>query len=237
MKLTQITKAKLVTYIPDTRGVEISPYGKGNLKIGQDVYTFSKNPGLPEDRGSCPGATEWCLAKCYAMRVVQEDGIVAYLWNRNFESAEVPPIPDDCFLLRIHIAGDFDRVDYIRQWVERINARPEVSVWAYTRSWRQPDLLPALEELRALPNVQLFASMDMSTSELPPVGWRRAWIEGDRRLIKLSGDHHFAEVNGNVGEAMRIGYLCPEETGRKRDCQDCNYCVLGHRGDVVFLKH
>jgi hypothetical protein len=42
-----------------------------------------------------------------------------------------------------------------------------------------PELLPALEELRALPNVQMFASMDPSTEELPPIGWRRAWIMRD----------------------------------------------------------
>ena len=99
MKLT----SPLIVYLPDTRGVEISPFGKGNTKIGQDVYTYSR---LAEY--TCPGATEECLEICYAKRIV---GPVRDQYALNSQTADVPPLPRDCRLLRIHISGDFDSPD------------------------------------------------------------------------------------------------------------------------------
>jgi hypothetical protein len=32
-------------------------------------------------------------------------------------------------------------------------------------------------------------------------------------------------------------YVCPEETGRKPDCESCRYCFHGQRNDVTFLEH
>lgn len=225
MKLTQLTRAKLTVNIPDTRGVEISRYGKGNLKIGPNVYTYSMLPIT-----TCPGSTEWCRESCYAKRVVDEEGIVSYIWDLNSRTPDVPPIPNDCKLLRIHVSGDFNSVEYIEQWIKRLEERPEVQVWAYTRSWRVPELLPHLEKLRAMSGVNLFASMDESTEEMPPDGWRRAWIDGDKRLESVS-EHNQRTID------YKPSYICPEETGRKKDCESCGYCIFGHVGDVTFLKH
>ncbi len=183
--MSQIHKP-LHVYLPDTRGVELSRYGKGNLKIGMGVYTYSRLPGItgqtalglrhlddtepgPDSdwRGTCPGATEECQQVCYASRPVAELGPVSSMWLRNTMNSDVPPIPEDAKLLRLHVGGDFDSVEYIANWYERLAERPDVRCWVYTRSWRTW-LLPALERLRALPNVQMFASMDKSTPELPP---------------------------------------------------------------------
>ncbi len=109
-------------------------------------------------------------------------------------------------------------------------ARSDVTAWAYTRSWRVPELLPALERLRLLPNVQLFASMDKSTVETPPAGWRRAWIDGDGRLG--NDNQHIQTVLDGAKS-----YICPEQTKRKASCQKCGYCFAGKRGDVTFLQH
>lgn len=46
--MSQITKP-LTVYIPDTRGVVLSRYGLGNLKIGPGVHTYSRLPGSPDD--------------------------------------------------------------------------------------------------------------------------------------------------------------------------------------------
>jgi len=250
----------LVVYIPDTRGVVLSRYGKGNLKIGPTVYTYSRLPGnsrrnalgteregLPiehlgiDDRqpGTCPGATEECQRICYARRPVQEDGAVARMWEGN-AGADVPEIPVDAQRLRIHVSGDFDSVEYIRNWEARLIERPDVEAWAYTRSWRVPALLPALEALRRLPNIQLFASMDKSHADVPPQGWRRAWIDGDPRagdpqLVKAHMDdpvtHNLTTFDGGRT------YVCPEETKRVKDCESCNYCINGDKYDVTFLEH
>jgi hypothetical protein len=207
-----VKASPLVVYLPDTRGVAISPYGKGNAKIGPNVYTYSRLPGKDQ---TCPGATAACEAVCYAKRV---DGPVRQMWRGN--SAEtVPPIPDDCRLLRLHISGDFTTVSYINAWYERLAARPDVTAWAYTRSWRVPHLLPALNRLRGLDNVELFASMD-EDSEAPPADWRVSWLEGDPRI-----------------GAARASYVCPEQTGAKPNCEACRYCFDGWQNDVTFLLH
>lgn len=216
-------------FVPDTRGVLLSRYGKGNMKIGADVFTYSKLPG--KEFGSCPGSTAVCEVLCYAKRI---GGIVRDIYEVNTNAKDVPPIPHDAKLLRIHVSGDFDTVDYIDAWVARLLERPDVTCWAYTRSWRVPSLLPALERLRALPNVQLFASMDHS-SELAPTGWRRAWIQNDKdrareNIYSYDGENHVT-LDGTMS------YVCPEETGTKPNCQACGYCFNGKKNDVTFIEH
>lgn len=217
MRVNTATIDALTVYLPDSRGVEVSRFGKGNLKIGPSVYTYSRQPGRGVFNGTCPGSTDLCESICYAKRI---HGPVRVIYRMNSETATVPELPADCRLLRLHISGDFDSPGYIQNWQHRLMERPDVTCWAYTRSWRVPSLLPALERLRALPNVQLFASIDHSTVERPPSGWRVAWMDGDRR----------------AGQSVP-SYLCPEQTGVKATCEACRYCFDGRRNDVTFLEH
>lgn len=215
-------------FLPDTRGVLLSRFGKGNMKIGPDVYTYSRLPG--KTAGTCPGSTDACESFCYAKRI---NGIVRDVHEINTINEDVPPIPVDAKLVRLHVSGDFDTVDYIEAWVRRLTERSDVTCWAYTRSWRVPSLLAALERLKALPNVQLFASMDRE-DEMPPKGWRRAWI--------LNMNDKMANVNSWDGENHltfdgAMSYVCPEELGTKQDCQSCGYCFDGKRNDVTFIPH
>jgi len=245
VKITQ----PLTVYLPDTRGVVISRFGFGNLKIGPNVFTYSRLPGRSDRaalggqslvRGTCPGATTECQAICYASRPVQEGGPVFAMWEQNSISDTAPrELPPDCRLLRIHVSGDFTSEGYIDGWCRLLAAHPDVTAWAYTRSWRVPSLLPTLERLRALPNVQLFALMDVSTPELPPAGWRRAWIFGDPRadvepVGAVSAEGHANNYRTADGAHT---YVCPEETGRKPHCETCGYCFGGQQHDVTFLRH
>ena len=249
MKLTQ----PIVVFLPDTRDVEISRYGFGNLKLGMGVFTYSRIAGNPEllrahntqsstfwtqknPGGTCPGSTPECEAICYAKRI---GGPVREVYAQN-ASDDVPPIPDACQILRLHVSGDFDTSAYISNWVDRLTERPDVTCWAYTRSWRVPHLVAALEDLRALPNVQLFASMDWSHTDEPPTGWRRAWIDGDQRAGKFldvttqddTGRRRLSTTYDGVSS-----YVCPEETGHKKNCLECAYCFEGQTNDVTFLRH
>jgi hypothetical protein len=229
MKLDQ----PLTVYLPDTRGVKISRYGCGNLKIGPSVYTYSRPAGRT---WTCPGSTDECEAICYAKRI---EGPVAQVYRLNSHYL-VPAIPADCRLLRLHISGDFDSPEYIASWIERLTDRPDVVMWVYTRSWRVPRLLPMLEQLRALPNVQIFASMDKSHTDVPPAGWRRAWIDGDPRAgdPKLVRAHLDDPVTHNlVTFDGQHTYICPEETKRQPNCEACGYCFKGSTKDVTFLLH
>ena len=230
-------------YIPSTRGVTLEKhYGGGNLKIGLGVLTYDKLPGFFHG-GTCPGSSPECEAICYAKKVVDEEGIVDEMWRRNTAiSPCVPPIPDECTKLRIHVSGDFDSVEYIGNWCRRLQERPDVKVWAYTRSWRVPSLLESLEHLRAMPNMELFGSMDASIKERPPAGWRRAWILRDtaRPGFPIEERLTLRLAPGGLTTTVDDGtpsYICPEETGRKPDCEACRYCFDGHKNDVTFLEH
>lgn len=233
-------KSNIIVLLPDTRAVEIGRFGIGNLKIGMGVHTYSRLAG---GENSCPGATSECEAICYAKRIA---GPVRDVYARNMGD-DVPEIPEDCRILRVHISGDFDSPAYIQNWIARLTERPDVTAWAYTRSWRVPSLLPYLEQLRALPNMQLFASMDASCAEMPPAGWRRAWIERSfdnsvktgrpmeqRLTFFANGDDVRNQV---VVDDNTPSYICPEETGHKKDCLSCGYCFEGKRNDVTFLEH
>lgn len=263
-KKVKAAKQQLTVHLPDTRGVIVSRWGKGNEKLGTDgLYTYSRLPGSPDSRfraiaiaagfepgssqGTCPGSTEECESICYAKRVV--DTPVWGVWERNSNSEQLPweddPLPADAKIVRIHVSGDFTTPSYIEGWIALAMKRSKVLFFGYTRSWNVPMLLPGLERLRALPNVQLFASMDKSMEELPPDGWRRAWLEDDIRAISGGGPGAEQGLGFFLGEGMHnfhavdgaAVYVCPEEIGRKPNCQECGYCVRGTRGDVVFLVH
>lgn len=233
MKLTDERKKLLTVYLPDTRGVVLSPFGKGNLKLGPNVYTYSRLAGRYELMGTCPGSTPECEEICYAKRIT---GVVREQYYRNSQTPVVPKLPDDARYLRIHVSGDFDTKEYIYNWCDELELRPDVTAWAYTRSWRVPELVEPLEMLRRLPNIQLFASMDLSTEEAPPAGWRIAWIDGDYRVQGESDNRRIMQLS-REGETWRRGYVCPEQTGRKVNCEECRYCFDGKRHDVIFLKH
>jgi hypothetical protein len=180
------------------------------------IYNFNQ-PAFE----TCPGHSEWCKTHCYA-----DKGFFPLLRKRHREAAaraenttaliaEIQDLPRGAWV-RAHAAGDFHTVKYIRRWIRAARARPDVLFWAYTRSWRVARLLPALEELRKLPNFQLFASIDPTIGERPPRGWRVAWIEGDPRAR---------------------GLVCPEQTGKMSDCADCGFCILAPKGDLILLPH
>lgn len=252
---------KVFTMMADTRGSELSRFGCGNSKLGFGVTTYSRISGDPTTRhvsgmgldtlahpeGTCPGATKECSAICYATRITGD--LIEYVYRRN-GGPDVPPIPDETQILRIHVSGDFDSPVYIVNWIKRLRDRPDVTCWAYTRSWRVPELLPFLEVLRALPNVQLFASMDPSCEDVPPDGWRRAWIWRDEPNGEWPKEHRLepedfdSAIKGTWSRNMKVielaetpAYVCPEETGHKKDCLACGYCFEGQKHDVVFLEH
>ncbi len=237
MKLTEGT----VVYLPDMRDVTVSRYGKGNVKIGPDVFTYSRIAGRYELLGTCPGSTPECEEICYAKRI--RGDVKAKYYENSY--SEVPPIPEEARLLRIHVSGDFDSPLYIGNWFERLRVRADVTAWAYTRSWRVPSLLSSLEHLRSLPNVQLFASMDVSAEDMPPPGWRIAWIDGDPRAGRVHGTaahevpsvRRFAEFELQYTASNTKALICPEETKSVKDCQECGFCFDGKRNDVIFLRH
>lgn len=239
MGKVEAAKQELTVYLPDTRGVTVSRWGRGNTKTGmRGVYTYSRLPGLAGLGGTCPGSTRYCRDICYANRVQGTPAVWA-VWAENayHDAPPTDPLPSDAEMVRIHVGGDFDSVRYIEEWAMMAKAYPQVDFFGFTRSWRVAQLLPALEALRALPNVQLFASVDKDMAILPPEGWRRAWLADDPRLIDVDNPA-FRGFAGPIHDTNRdLVPVCPEELGRKENCQECNYCVKGQTNDIVFLLH
>jgi len=184
---------------------------RGNPKTGSSVLTYSRAPGV-----TCPGSSEWCAAECYAKQSMAQYANTRNQWTLNAETDAIPVIPKGEKLLRIHVSGDFDTPAYVMGWYFALKNRPDVTAWAYTRSWTVPAMLKSLEKLRSLPNVQLFASVDASMVASVPDGWRIAFIVGDDRFK---------------------GLTCPEQTGDKADCVSCGYCFKGKRNNVAFITH
>lgn len=237
----RVPEADLTTHLVVDRRSRISRWGRGNSKLGPGVYTFDRLPG--KGVGTCPGSTEECESICYAKRLAYNEPVWDLL-RRNSEKAwihdENDPLPADARIVRIHVSGDFDKPEYVQAWITLVRERPDVRFFGYTRSWRVPALVEKLTALRDEPNVQLFASVDRS-SELPPEGWRIAWIDGDPRLREYAAYgpslRYRVMTEGVARTSVTLTPVCPEETGRKANCESCRYCIDGKRGDIVFLQH
>ena len=192
--------------------------GEGNTKVGL-VPTFS----LPA-RFTCPGASAWCLKHCYAWKLELLRPAIRRAYSRNlllswdaerFVRVMLDKLPSAVPLVRIHVGGDFYHAAYADAWLRICRAMPRTRFWGYTRSWAVPDLLPSLETLRALPNLQLFASVDAGMPT-PPPGWRVAWVQGDPRAK---------------------GLLCRHQQGQAQSCLDCGHCFSRSGMDVIFRIH
>ncbi len=177
----------------------------GNDKLGKGVSVINREAGA-----TCPGESKFCDG-CYAKRGVFQ----IYSIQAKYGAGKIQTPMKLRPICRIHASGDFDTVGYIRDVVKWVNENPDTTFWAYTRSWNVARLLPDLEILRALPNVQLFASVD-STMPDAPTGWRVAFIRGDSRYR---------------------GMTCLEQTGKMENCKACKYCFDKKIGNVEFVKH
>jgi len=194
----------------------------GNTKIGR-VCSYSVPPFatlLPDGREfrTCPGATDWCKMRCYAQRGrlvlsrpygLMLENLVQFLEKgKEWLVREVTSSLRERRrkLFRVWVAGDFF-LDIIDAGMEVARELPDWRFYTYTRSWRVPELLPRLGELRRLPNFVVYASTD-DTSGPPPSGWLEAGVE-------------FTYSKPSI--------KCPE----LKSCEVCGYCIYG-RGHVYF---
>jgi hypothetical protein len=191
----------------------------GVSKLGKGIFAFS----LPR-LASCPGASRWCRDACYMLKLERLYRAMMENYHRNFRlDADAPReletrLSDEIArvsVVRLHVDGDFHRAPYIRMWARIARANPEVRFFTYTRSWTVKRLRKALDALRAVPNVSLFASVD-PTMPPPPADWPVAWIDGDSRAK---------------------GPICPEQRGRKGTCTACGLCFSGKLKNVRFVTH
>jgi hypothetical protein len=205
----------------------------GNKKTGRSSNRFRSVRvwNLPP-LASCPGASDWCRSVCYNGDL-RPTVFNRPLWQTNYAWASERPAQLGALLVsqiakapsptavRIHSSGDFFSAEYIRMWTSVIGASPTATFWAYTRSWTFDELMGPFDDLRSLPNVQLFASWDATMSD-PPKGWRVSFV-----------------VDGGETEPAQAGQLidCPEEFDGRLNCAVCGHCLRSNSRGVKFNAH
>jgi len=177
----------------------------GNQKLGRQVSITSRQAGT-----TCPGASTECKTFCYAKKGM----FLRFGLQKKYGESTINIPKKIRPMFRFNVSGDFDTIESIDWAVDLVNKYPNTKFWAYTRSWNTP-LKDKLEELRALPNMQLFASVD-ATMPTPPKNWRIAYVETDARFT---------------------GMECLEQNGKMPDCQSCGYCFNKPKGNVKFKMH
>ena len=199
-------------------------YGhNGNDKVGKHVSIINRAAGA-----TCPGESEFC-AGCYA----KKGNFKRFNLQAKFAAGTInlPKTLRDLF--RWHVSGDFDTVEYIHFAIEVVRNNPDTKFWAYTRSWNVPELLPHLEILRAIPNMQLFASCD-TTMPMPPHDWRVGYIIGDDRF---KGMPWLEQACSKECPTDCVGNPRKGHVSKMPDCETCGYCPIKTRGHVGFYLH
>lgn len=201
-----------------------------NTKLGRGVAAFS----LPAV-STCPGRTKLCESICYAtdgffnMPNVKNSLLKSYQESKTDDFADrvVAELSRKRTLVavRIHPSGDFYDIEYVQKWISIARRMPNIKFWAYTRSWRIPEMLPWLKILSSLDNVQLWASVDDEIR--PNIDSIPSWLR-------------LADVQDKWDDADSTYVKCPNQKNKKITCATCSYCFkpAGKRKtNVIFKVH
>ena len=221
-----------------------------NMKLG-NIWNMS----IPAVE-TCGGMSAACAGpdgKCYVLKIYKrrptvlkshQNTYVAVLEALdNGDSFELPTKIHDGDVMRLHVAGDFFDPSYAYAWIKLMTENPNIQFFAYTRSWRMPEMVECLQELANLPNMTLLLSCDRDTGYPDPTlwdGYRTAFMmvdDNDSHLVQpdthvVFRDNRFAvvkRVNGNL--------VCPTENGiTKTTCEKCKWCFKAEVNKTALVK-
>jgi hypothetical protein len=203
---------------PAAQMVRLLKSGEHSRKLGK-VVTKGEWAGFRifsltlEERATCPRT---CLQwkDCYGNNLhysdrVHDDGTLRRrLWGELAAlNAEFPA----GFVVRLHVLGDFDSVDYVEFWRGALIDFPALRIFGFTA--RQPS-----DPIGA---AVLFLMRDFE----------------DRVALRISGggmESHCAEVVDRKEDAT--GFICPAELKETICCANCTLCWKV-RHNVTFLRH
>ena len=187
-------------------------------------------------------ASPVCRAVCYVHRMTADRPNVNIKALRNFAIA----CRDDFSVImigaihhagvkdfKIHVAGEFFSQEYIDSWSEVVRDCPEVSFFTYTRSWRRPEFLPALQRLAGISNIQVWLSCDQSTGQPPSIPETRvAYLSThDEDIPSFACDLAFRSTLERLTLPLPIlgsVPVCPHQNGKPNsppDCVTCRICL------------
>lgn len=190
---------------------------------------------------SCPGESHLCRVRCYAKRGFFFMPNVNTTHKNNFKFSQTPDfqnwmrqqlVTTYVRVMRIHVAGDFYNGEYVRKWYEIVSRSPKILFFAYTRSWRVEEILPELVKLGALPNIQLWWSIDRLTGPAPLIrGIRRAYMaidNVDANNAPNDCDLVFRDKPSTIMKKANGVQVCPTENGVTTQipitCSNCGIC-------------
>lgn len=176
------------------------------------------------------------------LEIVYHPGFVDYM---------VDVIPPNC-QFRIHVSGDFFHRDYVRKWAEIASRRPDVTFYAYTRSWRIKSMWNQLLLLATLFNVNVNLSVDSETGAptnefanqmrwcyLTKTDTVPSWVRPSDIIFRSNHSGHKRkrknDITNGIDPDIRaplirrlVGKVCPLEQGRDINnfsCAKCRLCV------------
>lgn len=208
---------------------------RGNGKLGEGIHAWS----LPAVE-TCPGRTALCERVCYARNGRYRTQFMRDRLADNLDAALrddfAPRVADEVrrrgvHTLRVHVSGDFFSQEYARKWLAIARRAAGTRLYAYTRSWRVPEVAPILAELAGLRNVRLWYSCDAETGlpgDMPP-RVRVAFLQTDPGE-EPAGNLVFRVERLRAEPARRVGLtlICPRETGLPGaadvTCTSCRRC-------------
>ena len=119
-----------------------SPFAIWNLN-GNIKLPFAAFSALPQV--SCPGAGP-CLFYCYSFkswrypapyfRQLINTLLMATEYGRQVIATATAKLPEN-IAIRLYVDGDFADVAQVGFWMEQIRKRPDLSVYGYSKSWRE----------------------------------------------------------------------------------------------------
>jgi hypothetical protein len=208
---------------------------KGNAKMGKDIWLWSIPAGP-----TCPGKSDLCNARCYAQKGFYNMPNVQKSLMDNYELSKAKTFVKDVVsfvdkkkiqLVRIHGAGDFYGVEYIRKWHSIISKSPNTRFYAYTRSWRIPKLKDALNAMVSdCKNIKMWWSLDVETGypDVIPPRVKTAYMsigtedEPERGTNLVFRDY---PLRGIIQKKINDVLVCPPENGiTDVTCSKCGFC-------------
>jgi hypothetical protein len=230
--------------------LRIKPPTRGNDKLGA-VLTESRETG-PTCPMTCPlYQNETCYSKKLgvfrsnimegmrereAAHMADREAWIASrikAWRK--ETAAGRPV-------RFLVHGDLiepgkDTLDWT--WISDVLAAagqvPGFRGWSYTHTWRVDGAALARDQFKAA-GITFWASChsESEASEARAAGWNVALISEERKAGYTGAHARTAAAMGTDRPAI----VCPEQTGRKRDCETCGFCFqAAPKCDLVLLKH
>jgi len=195
---------------------------EGNVKL--PFAAFSAAPIV-----TCPGAGV-CAEYCYSLkawrypaayfRQVQNTYLLTKSSGRRIVADATNALPPD-IACRLYVDGDFANVAQVAFWMSVFNGRPDLSVYGYSKSWRE---LLAYDAVGGLwpENYCLNLSNGGNAENLRPAVAKLPIVRGDFLAVdidkRLAGKYGTKEYKAAVRQAAADAgisrpFVCPGKCG------------------------